>query len=417
MTQLNSNEQSPSPYWGSTTKLLIGITMMAITGALVIRFQNLIGPLVFSFILSFILHPLASWLVNRSGMSWRMAVNVIFLVLILIIALSATATSVAVVNQLQSLLLVIQRFVAEVPDIISNLSTDTTVYEIPIIKYQFSYSQLISQMNIDLLALSNQVLGAVQPVLGQAGGLLGTVATSAFTGISWGIFILLVAYFILAEAGQVPDFFQKLDLPGHLDDFRRLAHRMGFIWSVFLRGQLLLVLMIVFTFFILMSVMGVHYAFGLALLAGLAKFVPYIGPLVSGVTTAVVAYLQDGNYLGIPQFTFAVVVVVLAIVLDQVFDTLITPRLFGQTLGVHPAAVLVTALITANLIGFIGLLLAAPVLASAQLFLRYLFRKMLDLDPWPQSDPGPMEIQWPFIPEIKKYWNDLMTRINKRKQK
>jgi predicted PurR-regulated permease PerM len=414
MSKDEMEEKTTSPYWGSTTKLLIGFTLLAVMGALVIRFQELIGPLVFCFILTFILHPLASWLVDRTGLSWRLTVNLIFLVLILFIAFTATATSVVVINQLQSLLRLIQQFVTDLPTLISDLSTSNQIYVIPIINYHFNLSELISKSNIDLLALSQQVLGVIQPVLGQAGGLLGSLAGSAISSIGWGLFILVVTYFILADAGQVPDLLRNFDFPGHMDDLRQLTRRIGNTWTIFLHGQLVLVVMIVVAYFLLMSILGVHYAIGLALLAGLAKFIPYVGPLVAGVTTAIVAFFQDSNYLGIQPLTYAIIAVAAAVILDQVFDNLVTPRMLGNSLGVHPAAVLVTALIAANLIGLIGLLIAAPILSSVQLILRYLFRKMVDLDPWPDSELESAEIQWPFMPQIKKFWEKLKIRFQKR---
>jgi predicted PurR-regulated permease PerM len=79
-------------------------------------------------------------------------------------------------------------------------------------------------------------------------------------------------------------------------------------------------------------------------------------------------------------------VIIAAVVLDQIFDNLVSPRLFGNTLGIHPAAVLITALLAANLIGLIGLVLAAPAVATFKLIGRYIVRKMLDLDPWPVED-------------------------------
>jgi predicted PurR-regulated permease PerM len=250
--------------------------------------------------------------------------------------------------------------------------------------------------------------------LGQAGGLLGSLAGSAISSIGWGLFILVVTYFILADAGQVPDLLRNFDFPGHMDDLRQLTRRIGNTWTIFLHGQLVLVVMIVVAYFLLMSILGVHYAIGLALLAGLAKFIPYVGPLVAGVTTAIVAFFQDSNYLGIQPLTYAIIAVAAAVILDQVFDNLVTPRMLGNSLGVHPAAVLVTALIAANLIGLIGLLIAAPILSSVQLILRYLFRKMVDLDPWPDSELESAEIQWPFMPQIKKFWEKLKIRFQKR---
>ena len=197
----------------------------------------------------------------------------------------------------------------------------------------------------------------------------------------------IISYFILADAGQFPDFLQNIELVGYDTEIRRLIRELGRIWNAFMRGQFLLIVLIVTTSFMLMTILGVRNALGLAFLAGLAKFVPYVGPLVAGITNALVAFFQGGNYLGIDSaIMYALVVVVSAVVLDQIFDNLVTPRIYGQTLGVHPAAVLVAALIAASILGVVGLLLAAPVLASLQLFVLYAMRKMVDIDPWPDPE-------------------------------
>ena len=373
-----------SPAWTSTTKLVAGLTMVAIVAALLIRFNTLIGPLLIAFILSYLLHPLASRLSETSELSWRGAVNLIFLIFIVLITILSAATGLAVVDQFQSLIRVVQNFVVTLPELLQDLSTQ--VYILGPLEFDFAEIEILlfQQLGLDFVALGEQAFNAIQPLLGSAGGLLGSIATSALTSLAWGAFILVISYFIMADIGQVPHFFRSIDLVGHDADLRKIAAELGRIWNAFVRGQLLLFGMIVVSSFILMSTLGVRNALGLAFLTGLAKFVPYVGPLIAGITTALVAFFQGGNYLNFePPLTYALVVVLAAVVLDQIFDNLITPRIYGQTLGVHPAAVLVAALIAANLLGLIGLLLAAPVLASLQLFATFAIRKMLDLDPWP----------------------------------
>jgi len=93
----------------------------------------------------------------------------------------------------------------------------------------------------------------------------------------------------------------------------------------------------------------------------------------------------------------AVIVIGLSVLLDQILDNVVVPRYHGQTLGVHPAAVLVAALVAAKLIGFVGLILAAPVLASLVLLSRYLTRKMFDLDPWPVSTSSSRSPEFPWV--------------------
>jgi predicted PurR-regulated permease PerM len=73
-------------------------------------------------------------------------------------------------------------------------------------------------------------------------------------------------------------------------------------------------------------------------------------------------------------------------VIDQVFDNIINPRIMSNALKVHPAAVLVSAIIAANLFGILGVVVAAPILATAALLWNYIMRKLLDLDPFPEKE-------------------------------
>jgi hypothetical protein len=83
----------------------------------------------------------------------------------------------------------------------------------------------------------------------------------------------------------------------------------------------------------------------------------------------------------------------------------------AQTLRVHPAAVLVTALIAANLLGVIGVVIAAPFLASLMLLGRYTMRKMLDMNPWPPGETVPVQpISFEWVTRTKEY---LETRFQK----
>ena len=97
----------------------------------------------------------------------------------------------------------------------------------------------------------------------------------------------------------------------------------------------------------------------------------------------VVTFFQPYKPFGLDPLVYTGIVVVVTLSIDQVIDTLITPRIMARTLKVHPAAVLVAALIAANLLGLLGVVIAAPFLATILLLGRYVMRKMFDLDPWP----------------------------------
>jgi predicted PurR-regulated permease PerM len=258
---------------------------------------------------------------------------------------------------------------------------------------------------IDLDAIGEQLLSYVQPLLGSTGQVLGTVASGAAGLIGRGAIILVVSYFIMTESGGLRRNLLKIEIPGYTEDFQRLGQELTRIWNAFLRGQMIVFSLAFVMYSILLSVLGMRYAIGLALLAGLAKFLPYIGPFFVTVTLGFVAYFQPVKPFDLAPLTYLIIVFAVLWVSDNSLDSLITPRIMGQVLRVQPAAVLVSALVGADLLGIVGIIIAAPMLATLILFFRYTMRKMLNQDPWPEEEPKPP----PQLP-----WAGLINRIRTR---
>jgi predicted PurR-regulated permease PerM len=238
---------------------------------------------------------------------------------------------------------------------------------------------------IDINALTDQLISVVQPLLGQTGQILGTVASGAAQVFGWAAFILLVSFFVMSESGGLRGSIFKLNIPGYNQDISKLGEELGRIWNAFLRGQIIIFFLTVIIYTIMLSALGLRYAIGLAFLAGFARFLPYIGPAINWVILVLVAYFQPFKLFGMEPLAYTLLVVVLALVVDQIFDNLVSPRIMADALKVHPAGVLVMALVSANLLGILGVVIAAPFLATLQLFGRYILRKMFDQDPWPEE--------------------------------
>jgi predicted PurR-regulated permease PerM len=370
-----------SPKWGPMTKMVIGLTIVAIVGALLIWFRRIIGPLILTFVLAYLLYPLVKRLSARVKISWRASVNLIYLVVVVVVVGLLTVAGLAIIQQIQSLLAFIQRFISDLPGLLNELSTQ--VYQIGPLTIDFGEI-------LNFQSLTNEILSVVQSVLGQAGNLIRGIAGSAAGTLGWGLFVLLISYFLLSEASKFPGSLVRVDLPGYEYDIEQLGDKLRIVWNSFLRGQLIIILMVLVTYSILLNLLGLRFAFGIAILAGLARFVPYLGPITVLIVTALVAYFQVDNYFGLQPVYYMLLVIIAVYLTDQIFDNLVSPRIFGRTLNVHPAAILIAALIFTNLIGVIGLVLAAPVVATINLVSRYVFRKMFDLDPWEESESRPL---------------------------
>lgn len=381
--QTQQDHSHRSPNWGPNVKLIVGLSIVGIVVAFLIYFRNIVGPILLAFVLTYMLHPIAVSISKWTKLSWRASVNLIFIVMIVLLLGSLTASGFAIVQQVQNLITFIKEYTQNLPEIAADLSTRV---------YQFG-PFVISMDQFDLITLSNRLLEYVEPVLTRLGGLVSTFATSAVTTLGWVLFIFLIAYFLLAGASHIPENLVYIDVPGYDYDIRRLGRELRRIWNAFLRGQLIMFALTVLSYTVLLLVLGVRYAPGIALMAGFARFVPYLGPWAVWVTLGLVSFFQGGNYYGLVPWQFSLLAVGSGIILDQVFDNVVSPRFLGSTLGVHPATVLIAALIAANLLGFIGLILAAPVLATLRLIGRYGFRKLFDLDPWPVSEEEEMRVR------------------------
>lgn len=398
---MNLEKPHPSsPKWNSTFKMIVGLTVAGTLLALLIYFRSIIGPLILAFILVYLLHPLAVFLNTRTKLSWRASVNIIYLVLLILLITSSTLIGLATVQQIESLIKVIQRFVNDLPSLIDKISGQVIL----IGPYRIDLSQFT-----DLGQLGNQLINTLQLIISRAGTLVGTLASATASTIGWGIFFLVISYFVLADAGKVPNALNFINIPGYADDIQRMGSSLGRIWNAFLRGQLTIVILVIISYTILLSILGVRYAIAIAILAGLARFVPYVGPVITYIVMGLVTLFQGGNYFGLLPIYYTLLVIVLSIIMDQIYDNLVSPRVMGRSLGVHPAAVLVVAIIAANLIGLIGLVLAAPVLASVSLVGRYTVRKMFDRDPWVGVGEQIEPVGFPWISKlfrnITAWWN------------
>ena len=373
---MSNVEKSPS--WGPATKALVGFAVMAIIAGIVIRFSHIIPLLILAVILVLIILPVVQFMVLHLRLPWALASSIAMLLLVAIIAGTSTAIGVAVVQQLQGLFLIVQRFLLTLPDELARLSATPYVLG----------PWVIDLSLFDLQSLGEQLLATIQPLLGEVSGLITQLASGALESLARIIFVLAITYFLTFDYRRIRSAIQGITIPGYTEDVKRLRIAVLRIWQAFLRGQLLIVLLVSVLTWTLMQILGVRYAIGLGFLGGLAKFVPIVGPTTAGLIAALVALFQPANFLGFSPFGHAVLVVACVVILDNGLDYFIIPRIFESTLKLHPVVVLIGLLIGATLAGVLGLLLSAPTMATIILLGRYTYRKLFDLPPW---DP-PIEI-------------------------
>jgi predicted PurR-regulated permease PerM len=224
------------------------------------------------------------------------------------------------------------------------------------------------RLGVDLPHTLEEVLGqrgAELTALGTARDVLtGTVATlSGTVGLVVALLVIpILAYYLLVEFDSIVARMGEWVPPRHrayVFDKVRTADR---LIAGFLRGQLLVAATLGVLYAVGFSVIGIDLAIGVGLLAGAMALIPYLGNIVAVTTATVLCVLKfgvDGHLLAVIGWY---------VVVQNLEGFVLTPRIVGQSVGLHPAAVIVALLIGGDLFGFLGLLIAVPAAAVAKVF-------------------------------------------------
>ncbi len=367
----NKSEHT-SPKWSWTTKLVIGLALVALSVWLLVQFQNFLGPLISALILAYLLYPVAGFLQKKVKLPWRIAVTIIFIILVLAILGLLTWGGFTLVEQVQNLIRFIEKNIDQLPDLVENITEQT--YQIG----PFTFTP--TGINWD--QITSEIVGAIQPVLGQLGSLASSVAAGAANIISWLVIILLIAYFLLAESEGIPSQLLNIKIKDYTQDVEHMGNELNRIWNAFMRGEILVVLMSLIIYTVTLGVLGIQFFFGLAVVAAVGQLIPYVGAWITWITIGLVALFQSDIPFGLAPGIYMIIVLGVSLLVNNIIDNILRTKVMAENLKVHPALVLIGALIGVQLFGFVGIVIAAPVMASFKLFLGYVIRKLSDQDPW-----------------------------------
>ena len=388
-------KDTASPRWPFLTKFIVGLVLAILAILLIIRFQEYVTMVVTAFMLSFLFYPMALFLQRHFKINWRLAVMIVYFstagLLIFLLARGGTG----IITQIQSFVDGITKNMGSISDLLDEWS-NAVIHLGP---FEFK----LPSMNTDFL--TTQITERLQPMLGQAGTIATKVVGSVGNALFQFLVVYMVSFFIASETGGARSVL-KLKVPGYEEDIKRMGRELSKIWNAFIRGQFIVVGAAIVVYTVLLAILGLPYFILLAIIAGIGRFVPYIGAWVGWISIGIAALLRTNPPFGMTELGFMALVLGVCLVVDAFLDHGLTPKLMGDALSVHPAAIMISALVMAQIMGLVGIIIAAPVVASLQLFLRYIIRKLSDSDPW----EGITYYQRPKKPAIVK----LTSRFYKR---
>ena len=210
--------------------------------------------------------------------------------------------------------------------------------------------------------------GKVLLSVGKSGGALAAAVLSLFL-------IPIITFYMLRDWDSIVAHFGALVPESQRETVFRLARESDEVLGAFLRGQVLVMIALAFIYSLGLSLVGVEFAIAIGVVSGLVSFVPYLG-FVFGIGLAGLTVAMS------PDPLWPLVGVVATFTVAQVIEgSILTPKLVGDRIGLHPVIVIFAVAAGGQLFGFFGILLALPAAAVLSVLVRFAFDRYLKEHP------------------------------------
>jgi len=158
------------------------------------------------------------------------------------------------------------------------------------------------------------------------------------------------------------------------------------VWMAYLRGQIVLMVVVGIVFTIAWLILGIPGALVLGVLAGLFTLIPDVGPFLAAALALGVALLEGSSWIPLSNFWVAGIVGLTYLVLVNLKNFFVRPIIMGRSLHMNEALIFIAIMIATILEGIMGALLIIPVLASVVVIMEYVRRRVLGLAPFAVED-------------------------------
>ncbi|MGR3500505.1 MAG: AI-2E family transporter [Limimaricola soesokkakensis] len=318
-----------------------------VTFALLWLLGDVILPFLVGGALAYLLDPLADRL-ERLGLSRAMAVAVIALGVVLIFAAAVLLLIPTLIRQTTQL-------VQTAPELFSGLRDGLAA----------RFPELMDESSTIRTQLD--AIGAA--VQARGGEILNSVLSSAMGVINLLVLFVVVpvvAVYLLVDWDRMVARIDELLPREHAPTIRQLAREVDRTLASFVRGQGLVCLILGTYYAVALALVGLNFGLVVGALAGLVTFIPYVGALLGGALAIGLALFQfwgDWVWIGAVAGIF---------VAGQMIEgNILTPRLVGGSVGLHPVWLLFALAVFGALFGFVGMLVAVPFAASLGVFARF----------------------------------------------
>ncbi|QGH33321.1 AI-2E family transporter [Gracilibacillus salitolerans] len=340
--------------------ILIGITIFIYTKVsfifhpLKVIFSTLAPPVILAFIAYYLLNPVVDILE-------RLRIKRIWGIIILILGISGALTGIILLTA-PAIEAQVKDLVEKFPSYLSQLGNSMTTW----IQNSFlgpyydeGYNWLMERLGELPEIIGNYITTGFQGVQNIASTITNTVVSI--------ITFPFILFFLLKDGKKFKQFTVKVFPPRFRDDIKQILSNMDTQVGSYIQGQIIVASVIGILLFIGYLIIGLDYAFTLAIVAAVTSVVPYLGPTIAIIPAIIIAIVSS------PFMLLKLAIVWIAVQFLE--GNFVSPNVMGRTMKVHPLTIILVLLIAGNLFGILGIILGIPGYAIVKVIGGYLFYK------------------------------------------
>jgi predicted PurR-regulated permease PerM len=348
-------EQSQPPRAGITTHTLRTVLIVAAVAYLLYLVRSILPVFLVSLLLAYVLAPLLDRLEKRG---WRRGwgVALVYAGFLLFFAVVVILVLPPIVTEVGSLASSVSEYPAKLVTMWSGYFGEGGGARSPLAEQAASFLRTHGdRLAAGVAQWLNRMLQAAR----------GSVAV-----IFSFLLLPIITYYFVRDLGEIRRAAREILPRRYKADVVETVGEVERMLGRYLRAQFVVSLAISVSAALLLSVwqlaFHVRYALLLGVLAGFLCVIPMVGALTLWVLVGLVAYLT-----GSPPVWAMVASVGSLVALNQVFDNIVTPRLMGEAVGVHPLWIIFALMVGGHLLGLVGMLIAVPAAATVQIVVRH----------------------------------------------
>lgn len=333
--------------------IVVGIILLAVF--FLLQINQILAPFLWALLAAYVLLPIVNYLNVQGKLPRLWAVTLIYsLVAIMLLAASRYLYPQIVAQGTV--------FIEDIPRLENSLIASVGPHPMGI-----DIAQVIAEILLAIGAYTHNAHNASHLLVG------------AFETVIKLFLFLVTTFYLLMDAPRLREAGRSALPPNYRPELLALVRQINLTWQQYIRGELVLFLIMTVVTTIGLTILGVPGSVFLGLVSGALELLPWVGPVTAGTLAVTVAYFNGSNPFGWSQILYAAVVAIMYLVLRQMEDYFVVPHVLGRAVRLHPVVVLFAVASGGAIAGLFGLMIAVPIAASVKALLWYLFQKIFDL--------------------------------------